>query len=198
MIFLYAFVYYRSVRDTPEGATYFKPNKRGGLEVTSVGDFWFCLLMHIPLFAALAILTSRLTALGVLTGYVALLIYGLLITLFAYQCVLLYRVNKDIFRKPVPQIQRYRFKQVAILNLCYLVTFGSELAVVSMLPLFFLDTFPLTPVMAGLLASGFAFMNLVSRPTGGWLSDRFGRRLSVILTLAGPALRYFSMALSRS
>src|SRR5690606_35035480 len=72
MIFLYAFVYYRSVRDTPEGATYFKPNKRGALEVTSVGDFWFCLLMHVPLFAALAILTSRLTALGVLPGGAAI------------------------------------------------------------------------------------------------------------------------------
>ena len=195
MIFLYAFVYYRSVRDTPEGATYFKPNKRGALEVTSVGDFWFCLLMHIPLFAALAILTSRLTALGVLPGSVSLLIYAALIALFSYQSTLLYRANKDVFSKPVPQTQRYRFKQVAILNLCYLVTFGSELAVVSMLPLFFLDTFQLTPIMAGMLASGFAFMNLVSRPTGGWFSDRFGRRLTLIITLAALAVGYFVMAL---
>lgn len=195
MLFLYAFIYYRSVRDTPEGATYFKPNKRGGLEVTSVGDFWFCLLMHIPLFAALAILTSRLGALDVIPDFAALIIYGLLFLLFAYQGMHLYRANKDIFSNPVPQIQRYRFKQVAILNLCYLVTFGSELAVVSMLPLFFLDTFQLTPVMAGMLASGFAFMNLVSRPTGGWFSDRFGRRLTLIITLTALAVGYFTMAL---
>ena len=41
----------------------------------------------------------------------------------------------------VPQLEKYKFKQVAILSVAYFVTFGSELAVVSMLPLFFLDTF---------------------------------------------------------
>jgi NNP family nitrate/nitrite transporter-like MFS transporter len=38
--------------------------------------------------------------------------------------------------------QRYHFKQVAILNVAYMACFGSELAVVSMLPMFFIDTFP--------------------------------------------------------
>jgi len=91
----------------------------------------------------------------------------------------------------VPQRDRYKFRQVAILNWAYFVTFGSELAVVSMLPLFFLETFnSLDPVKEGLLASGFAFMNLVARPTGGWFSDYFGRRRSLLILIGGLSVGY--------
>ena len=58
-----------------------------------------------------------------------------------------------------------------------------------MLPLFFLETFEgLDPVRAGLLASGFAFMNLVARPTGGLMSDKFGRRRTLSILIAGLAV----------
>lgn len=194
MIFIYAFIYYANVTDTPEGSTYFKPNKRGGLEVTSKGDFWFCILMNIPLFGALVVLTWRLSGLDQVSATLANSVYVTLFLVFLYQSFHLYRVNKDIFTTAVPELHRYKFKQVAILNLCYLITFGSELAVVSMLPLFFLDTFDLTPVTAGMLASGFAFMNLVSRPFGGWFSDKFGRRRTLLITLAGLSLGYFAMS----
>jgi len=94
----------------------------------------------------------------------------------------------------VPEIHRYSFKQVAVLDLAYLVTFGSELAVVSMLPLFFMDTFGQTQVMAGLLASGYAFMNLMARPGGGLLSDRFGRKRTLVVLLVGLAGGYIVMS----
>ena len=48
IIFIYAFVYYFSVSDTPEGSTYFKPNKTGGLEVTSKADFLFLSANEYP------------------------------------------------------------------------------------------------------------------------------------------------------
>ncbi len=41
------------------------------------------------------------------------------------------------------------------------------------------------------LASGFAFMNLVSRPMGGWFSDKFGRRRSMLVLIAGLAAATF-------
>ncbi|MBF8276343.1 MAG: Nitrate/nitrite transporter, partial [Candidatus Brocadiaceae bacterium] len=41
LILVYAVIYFLLARDTPEGSTYFKPNKTGGLEVTSKGDFYF-------------------------------------------------------------------------------------------------------------------------------------------------------------
>ena len=93
----------------------------------------------------------------------------------------------------VPEHQRYSFKQVAILDINYFITFGSELAVVSMLPGFFADTFDLPMTTAALLASGFAFMNLVARPGGGWLSDKFGRRRTMIILLIGLAVGYLTL-----
>ncbi|MBL4814820.1 MAG: MFS transporter, partial [Shewanella sp.] len=37
MSFVFAFIYYFNVSDTPKGSTYFKPKKAGALEVTSKG-----------------------------------------------------------------------------------------------------------------------------------------------------------------
>ena len=195
--FVYAFIYYNSVSDTPKGSTYFKPKKSGGMEVTSVGDFYFYLLMNIPLYAALALLAWKLSPSGVslLSAGVADTIYVGLGLLYLYQAYHIYQVNKSIFTTVVPEIHRYKFKQVAVLDLAYLATFGSELAVVSMLPLFFHDTFDITAVQAGLLASGFAFMNLVSRPIGGLFSDRLGRKRTLTICISGLAIGYFVMSL---
>lgn len=194
LLFVYSFTYYISVQDTPEGSTYFKPNKNGGLEVTSIRDFWFCMAMNLPLVGALAILNWRLTNLGLIGSGFSLAVYVLLLAIYTYQSWMLYSANYSIFTDEVPEIHRYNFKQVAILNLAYLTTFGSELAVVSMLPLFFLDTFEISPVLAGMLASGFAFMNLVSRPFGGWFSDKYGRRNSLLIALTGVCIGYAAMS----
>ncbi len=194
---VYAFIYYNSVSDTPKGSTYFKPKKSGGMEVTSKGDFFLYLLMNIPLYAALALLTWKLSPSGVslLSAGIAQAIYIGLGVLYIYQAYHIYQVNKAIFTTPVPEIHRYKFKQVAVLDLAYLATFGSELAVVSMLPLFFHDMFEISAVQAGLLASGFAFMNLVSRPIGGLFSDRWGRKRTLTICISGLALGYFIMSL---
>jgi NNP family nitrate/nitrite transporter-like MFS transporter len=50
-------------------------------------------------------------------------------------------------------------------------------------------------VQAGLLASGFAFMNLVSRPIGGLFSDKFGRKKTLTVCISGLAVGYFVMGL---
>jgi NNP family nitrate/nitrite transporter-like MFS transporter len=194
---VYAFIFYNSVSDTPKGSTYFKPKKSGGMEVTSVGDFYLYLVMNIPLYAALALLTWKLSPSGVslLSLGISQIIYIGLAVLFVYQAYHIYQVNKHIFTTVVPEIHRYKFKQVAVLDLAYLATFGSELAVVSMLPLFFSDTFHVTAVQAGLLASGFAFMNLVSRPIGGLFSDRWGRKRTLTVCVTGLAIGYFVMSL---
>ena len=188
----YSFVYFKLARNTPKGSTYFKPKKTGAMEVTSRGDFFFYLLMNIPMYAALAVLTWKLgpANLGIISAGFADGLYIGLLALYAYQTSQVWRINKHVFREEVPELHRYRFKQVAILDLAYFVTFGSELAVVSMLPLFFKETFELSIVQAGLLASGFAFMNLVARPGGGLFSDRFGRRKTLSLLITGLAVGY--------
>jgi NNP family nitrate/nitrite transporter-like MFS transporter len=105
-----------------------------------------------------------------------------------------YRANRRLFNNQIKPHDHYEFKQVVVLNVLYFATFGSELAVVSMLPLFFADTFSLPMVQAGLLASVYAFMNLMSRPGGGWLSDRFGRKKTLLVLTAGLALGYATMS----
>ncbi len=194
---IYGVFYYVVSRDTPEGATYFKPKKTGGIEVSNKRDFILLLVMTVPMYAALAVLAWKLSPAGVhlLSQKTVYLMYGLLALLFVFQVSQIYKVNKEMLKNGgVPEMFRYKFKQVAILDLNYFVTFGSELAVVSMLPLFFMDTFGLSGLQAGMLASGFAFMNLLARPAGGLISDKFGRRRSMLIFMVGLAVGYFMMS----
>ncbi len=193
---IYSGVYFFTTSDTPKGSTYFKPKKNGALEVTSPGDFFLYLVTNIPLYAALAVLAWKLSPdnLGMLSAGIVDTIYAVLAGLYLFQTVRIYQINSHVFSKPVPDIERYRFKQVAVLNLAYMVTFGSELAVVSMLPLFFQDTLGLSTIMAGAVAAVFAGLNLVMRPAGGWFSDRFGRKRSLVFIMAGLAVGYLFMS----
>ncbi|MFD2176876.1 NarK family nitrate/nitrite MFS transporter [Veronia pacifica] len=192
---LFSMVFYANVTDTPKGATYFKP-KNTAMEVTSTGDFFLLLIMKVPMYAALALLAWKLSPNGVnmISSQTCGLIYAGLVAFYCFDILQVWKVNKHIFSEPVPEIHRYNFKQVAVLNVLYFATFGSELAVVSMLPLFFSETFELTPVVAGMVASAYAFMNLMSRPGGGWLSDKFGRKSTLLILTAGLAFGYFLMS----
>jgi len=194
--FVYSFIFYFGVRDTPQGATYFKPKSSKAMEVTSVGDFFLLLVMKVPLFGALALLNWKLSPEGVslISQNVTVLIYFGLVAWFFYEVYSAYQVNKDIFTTPVEPIHQYSFKQVAVLNVLYFATFGSELAVVSMLPLFFSETFDLDIIYAGLLASSYAFMNLMSRPLGGLISDKYGRKKTLIILTTGLSIGYAVMA----
>lgn len=199
---IYSAIYFFSVSDTPKGSTYFKPKKSGAMEVTSTGDMYFYILMTMPLYLALTLLTWKLSsAVGVnlVSEPFAIGIYISIWSLFLYNVYKIVHVNKEHLRHPVDEIHRYKFKQVAILDLAYLITFGSELAVVSMLPMFFFDTFHesqgVTMVQAGLLGGSFAFINLAARPAGGWISDKFGRKLSLSIFILGLSAGYFGMSM---
>ncbi|NOJ02366.1 NarK family nitrate/nitrite MFS transporter [Vibrio splendidus] len=195
MSLAFSFVFYKNVTDTPKGSTYFKPAQVTAMEVTSKGDFFFLLIMKIPMYAALALLTWKLspTNINMLSDMAVYSVYAGLAALYVYEVSQVWKVNKNVFKEEVPEIHQYKFKQVAVLNVLYFATFGSELAVVSMLPLFFSDTFELTPVLAGMVASAYAFMNLMSRPGGGWISDKFGRKPTLLILTIGLAVGYFAM-----
>jgi len=195
MSLLFSFVFYANVTDTPKGSTYFRPKNLGAMEVTSTGDFFLLLVMKLPMYGALALLAWKLSPTGIamLSDTIVNSIYIGLSVLYLYEVWQTWTLNKSIFSEPVPEIHQYKFKQVVVLNILYFATFGSELAVISMLPLFFSETFELTPVMAGMVASAYAFMNLMSRPGGGWLSDKFGRKPTLLILTAGLAIGYFFM-----
>ncbi|MFS1524491.1 NarK family nitrate/nitrite MFS transporter [Microbulbifer sp. 2304DJ12-6] len=193
---VYSVIYYLSVTDTPKGFAYFKPKKIGAMEITSRGDFILLLIVKIPIYAALVLLTWKLSSgIGLFSEAAATIIYCGLGLLYMLDTRKTFRVNREVLHNPPAPLHRYKFKQVAVLNLLYFATFGSELAVVSMLPLFFSETFTLDPIKAGLLGSAYAFMNLMSRPAGGLISDRWGRRPTLLVLTAGLALGYFIMSL---
>jgi len=192
----YGVFYFFNVSDTPEGKTYQRPNRHGGMEVTSKRDFYFLLVMNVPLLGVLALLAWRLAGVGFLTVTQMYVVWAALVALYLFQAYKAYDVNSDLMtgKKRYTPDDRYEFSQVAILELTYVVNFGSELAVVSMLPAFFELTFSLSPEAAGMIAASYAFMNLVSRPGGGIISDQMGsRKWTMAILLIGLGIGYMMM-----
>jgi len=195
LMLVYSFIYYAGARDVPEGSHYFKPKNSKSMLVTSQSDLWFLLVMKIPLYIALSLLANNLTKVGLLTPGIKVGIWIGLLCLYVFDAWNTFSANMPEIKKGIPEVQQYKFKQVAVLNILYFATFGSELAVVSMLPSFFKDTFGLTTAAAALVASSYAFMNLMSRPGGGFISDRFGRKKTLLILTAGLACGYLGMSM---
>ena len=130
MSLIFSVIWYLNVDDTPKGSTYFKPKQTGAMEVTSKNDFWLLLLMKIPMYGALALLTWKLSPSGVslLSEQSAIIAYISLVLLFIFEVKQTYKVNGHVFKQPVAEIHQYKFKQVAILNVLYFATFGSRLS----------------------------------------------------------------------
>ncbi len=177
---VYGVIYYNSVQDTPTGKVYKRPKKSGAMEVTSLKSFYAMLLSNFGLIFALGLLAWRLAQpkIHFFNTSQMYLVWGLLVALYAFQTYQAWRVNKELLsgQKTYAPSERYRFSQVALLELSYATSFGSELAAVSMLPAFFEKTFGLEHVVAGMIAASYPFLNLVSRPSGGIISDKFGSR----------------------
>lgn len=192
---IYGVVYYHSVQDTPPGKVYKRPKKNGALEVTSVKSFWAMIISNFGLIFALGLLAWRLEQKNIhfLTKSQIYLVWFLLAGLFAYQTYKAYQVNKELLigKKIYPPSERYQFSQVALLEFTYVTNFGSELAAVSMLPAFFEKTFGLEHVVAGMIAATYPFLNLISRPSGGLISDKFGsRKWTMTIISAGIGVGY--------
>ena len=192
---LYGFVYLKNAQDTPSGQVYRRPRRSGGMEVTSRKSFFAMLIMNFGLIFALGLLTWRLAqpALHFLNQGQMLGIWAFLGALYLYQSYKSWLVNREVVQgtKVYSPAQRYQFRQVALLEFAYITTFGSELAVVSMLPAFFEETFAIEHVAAAMLASIYPVMNLFSRPSGGLISDKLGsRKWTMTLVALGVGISY--------
>ncbi|MGP1356474.1 MFS transporter, partial [Roseicyclus sp.] len=193
---LYGVFYWFAITDGPTADTHRKPRKAAALEVSSYRDLGLLVVFTVPLVGILSILVYRVQLMGYIDAFVASICYAAIVVVVIYQVWQVLRVNLPILRKGVPQDDRYPFSSVAALNTTYFANFGAELAVVSMLPMFFQETWGLTPVTAGLIASAFAFVNLVARPMGGLVSDRMGNRRFVMLAyMLGIAIGFALMGL---
>lgn len=192
---IFGFIYFNNVQDTPPGKAYRRPKRSGGMEVTTSKSFWAMCLSNFGLIFALGLLAWRLAQpkLHFLNTTQMFVAWGLLAALFAFQTYKAWQVNSDVLRgvKTYSPAERYQFRQVALLEFCYVVTFGSELAAVSMLPAFFEHTFSLNHVTASMIAASYPFLNLVSRPSGGLISDKLGsRKWTMTIIAAGVGVSY--------
>jgi len=189
---IWAGVYHHWAREVPGRAEEFPVGLENTIEVTSQKDLALQILLMIPLYAAIGLLIWKLASSpafpgGILTeAFLWTVIVGLFI-LNALRCI---KVNLPRITNGFPEEKKYAFSQIAILSLVYALTFGSELAVVSMFPQFLENMFQLTVTTAGILGSCVAFFNLVTRPSGGWLSDKLGRRRVLFILVLGAAIGY--------
>jgi NNP family nitrate/nitrite transporter-like MFS transporter len=193
----WAFYFYRRIQDAPPGREFHKPKKRGALEVCTRADLIALAVMQVPLFACLGILAWKLVGVKLLPAWAGWACYAGLALLLAQQIRKTILVNRSVLADPkgdeIPAGERYSFAQVAILCLCYAVTFGGELAVESMLPAYFEKMFGVSVATAGVMGAGFAFASLIARPLGGWMGDKLGRKPIMIASLAGSAVGYFAL-----
>ncbi|WP_227285986.1 MFS transporter [Boseongicola sp. H5] len=195
----YGVFYWFAITDGPTADTHRKARKSGALEVSTYRDLVLLVIFTVPLVGILSILVYRIQGMGYIDGFVASICYAAIAVVVVYQVWQVLRVNLPILRKGVPEDDRYPFSSVAALNTTYFANFGAELAVVSMLPLFFQETWGLSPVTAGIIAASFAFVNLVARPMGGLVSDRMGNRRFVMLAyMMGIAIGFAMMGLLNS
>ena len=196
---LYGVFYWFAITDGPVGTVQHKPRKVSAMEVSSWADMIKLIIWTIPMIGVLSLLVWRIENMGYIDAQWAWVCHGVIALIVIYQIIQVLRVNLPILRKGVPEDDKYDFNSVAALNTTYFANFGAELAVVSMLPMFFEMTWGLTPTAAGMIAASFAFINLIARPIGGLVSDRFGNRRFVMLAyMIGIAIGFALMGLMNS
>lgn len=193
---VYGVFYWFAITDGPTAGTLKKSRKAGALEVSTWRDLWLYCIFLIPLNGILCLLVYRLTNMDYITAQAALVCYVVIALAVLLQIYKAITINAPILKAGVPEDDKYPFSSVAALNVTYFANFGAELAVVSMLPMFFQETWSLDATTAGLVASSFAFVNLWARPLGGFISDRVGNRRKVMLGyMLGIGIGFFLMGM---
>jgi NNP family nitrate/nitrite transporter-like MFS transporter len=196
IMFLYGVYYWFAITDGPKGFVRPISRKAQAIEVSTWGDLVIAILWTMPIWGVLSLLVRTVTNKGYITAVTSYVLYAVIVGMVIYQALALIKVNVPILRKGVPEDDKYRFTQVGTLCASYVVTFGAELAVISMLPFFFQKTFSMSPVMAGLFGSMFAMLNFFSRALGGYVSDRTPtRKLAHLIYLAGVTGGFVLMGL---
>lgn len=196
---IYGVIYWFIITDGPSEKTFKKSRKAGALEVSTYKDLFLYCLFIVPLYGILSVLVYRTQTMGFLSDTGAMIAYGVIGFVVLLQIYKALSVNLPIIKAGIPEDDKYPFSSVASLNITYFANFGAELAVVSMLPMFFQSTWELNPTTAGLIASTFAFVNLWARPLGGYISDKVGSRRKVMLAyMLGISIGFGLMGLLNS
>lgn len=208
---VYGFMYYFLVRDAPMGKTILKSKKAEPMMVSSYIDLFQYLLWSFPLVGAMGVLAWKIGGVKmdgepILSSNILYGIYAILAVIYIVHVIKVLQVNLPYLKKGVPEEDKYSWNSVAALNSTYFANFGAELAVVSMLPMFFESVFAgitgprgnllMTATFAGIIASSFAFVNLFARPLGGYISDKMAnRKRTMLIYMVGIGLGFLGMGL---
>ena len=192
---IWAFIYFRFCPDNPERSTDFKIGFRDAIEVQTKKDLILQSIVLFPIYGALILFVWKLSGnpFQLISSLISkILIAGILI-IFISNILQCWKFNLPRLARLKPEENSYSFGQIAILSLVYSLTFGCELAVISIFPQFLETTFSISASLAGMLGASYAFMNLVSRPGGGWISDQVGRRKTLFLMVLGGMICHWFM-----
>ncbi|MBT3934464.1 MAG: MFS transporter [Bacteroidetes bacterium] len=209
---IYGVIYFMIVNDYPEGQEPSADKKKGGpMPVSSYLDLGQYLLWELPLYGALGLVAfvlhkqmihgEHMISMNIVIG-----IWIALFIVYLADVMRILKTNLPRLKAGVPDAEKFPFGSVGALNSTYFANFGAELAIVSMLPMFFYEVFSgllyadgsqvMTLTLAGAVAGSFAFMNLVARPLGGLLSDKMGsRKKTMLLYMSGITIGFFLMAM---
>jgi len=208
---IYGIAYYFLVRDQPPGKEIKFAEKTEPMKVSSYGDLVQYIVWSFPLVGAMGLLVWRLADIEVdgaplLSENTTYIIYGALALFYVLHVIKLLQTNLPDLKAGIPEEKKYSWSSVAALNSTYFANFGAELAVVSMLPMFFETVFKglsdsagnpiMTATLAGLVAASFAVVNLIARPLGGYFSDKMkNRKRTMLIYMVGITIGFFLMAL---
>lgn len=208
----YGIFYFFAVHDHPKGVVV--KEKKGKIQpmpITSIKDlaqYWF---WQFPLFGAIGLVVFNLHKQQVdghamLSWTTVYIMWAVLFIVYLVDVIKVTKHNLPKIKAGIPEKNKYSFASIGALNSTYFANFGAELAIVSMLPMFFYQVFStllnsnneriVTLEMAGLIAGSFAVINLIARPLGGLISDKMGNRKKTMLVyMSGIVLGFFLMAI---
>lgn len=193
---IWAGVYYKFCPDATGKDRSCVVDLHGVIEVSSRKDLALQIMLLLPVYGAVFFFIWKLSRQPfslISSSFFIALTVGLVFLFFvnAKRC---WEINSLRLQQPISKKNKYEFSQIAILSLVYSLTFGSELAVVSMFPQFLETTFSISVSLAGVLGASYAVMNLIARPGGGWVSDRFGRRRTLFIMVFGGMASHWLMS----
>ena len=190
---IWAFIYFRFCPDIPERSPDFETAIHGAFEVQSKKDLILQSIVLFPIYGALMLFIWKLSGhpYTLITSSLSWLLIAGLFGIFIGNIIQCWKFNLPRIERPTPEDKAYSFSQIAILSLVYSLTFGCELAVISIFPQFLETTFSISVGLAGMLGASYAFMNLIARPGGGWISDRFGRRRTLFVLILGGLVSHW-------
>ena len=192
---VWGIVYFIFAKELSEKNSSFQTGFEHNIEVTTKKDLLLQVLFLIPIYGAMATLVWKLSGhpLQLLSSSTFNILLTIILILYIFNVIQSLRSNLPKIDERNSSEKKYEFKQIFILSMVYALAFGSQLAVISMFPQFLESTFGLSVAKAGIVGSSFAFMNLISRPVGGWISDLIEKKRALIIFVVGSMIGYIIM-----